>query len=167
MRELLLDIVNHRSAITASIILVGVMILLFVRDGISALEFAILGGIVVVGYVLWLWRVPSPTRDVDSMQAFKDKLQNGYRPTLVQLYSRYCGGCLAVRPFVDQLEAETGGRLQLIRLDIDQEPGKSVVREHGVLYTPTFLYFDKNGKKLRESALILDRPRILYDLERA
>jgi thioredoxin-related protein len=72
-----------------------------------------------------------------------------------------------VKPIVDQLEAEAGERLQLIRLDIDQEPGKSLLEDYGVLFTPTFLYFDKNGKKISESTLILDRPRILYDLERA
>ncbi len=166
MRDLLLDIINHRSAITASVILLGIMILAFIRDGIGIVEVLILVGVVIASFAIWRLRVTFPTREIDSLQAFQSTLRNGHRPTLVQLYSRYCGGCLAVKPTVDQLEAEVGERLHLIRLDIDQEPGKSLLKEHGVLFTPTFLYFDKNGNKIRESTLILDRPRILYDLER-
>lgn len=167
MRDLLLDIINHRSAITAAVLFLAIMALAFVRNGISIVEVLILMGVVVACFAVWRLRVTSPTRDIDSLQAFYRALRNGSRPTLVQLYSRYCGGCLAVKPTVDQLEAEAGERLQLIRLDIDQEPGRSLLEEYRVLFTPTFLYFDKDGNKVRESTLVLDRPRILYDLERA
>jgi thioredoxin 1 len=167
MRDLLLDIINHRSAITASAILVGIMTLAFVRDGIGVVDVLILVGMVITSYVVWRLRVTSPTVNIDSVQALRSTVRNGGRPTLVQLYSRYCGGCLAVKPMVDQLEAEAGERLQVIRLDIDQEPGKSLLKEYGVLFTPTFLYFDRNGNKVRESTLVLDRPRIMYDLEKA
>jgi thioredoxin 1 len=167
MRDLLVDIINHRSAITFSLILVGVMLFVSLRDGLDIVDVLILGGMIIVGYILWRVRVPSSTKGIDSLEAFQKTLDNGNRPTLVQLYSRYCSGCLVVKPIVDQLEAEAGERLQLIRLDIDQEPGKSLLKQYGVLFTPTFFYFDKNGNKIRESTFVLDRPRILYELERA
>lgn len=167
MRDLLVDIVNHRSFFSFAVIILAIMTLAFVRDGIGIIEVLLLVGIVAGGFAVWRLRVTSPTREIDSLQAFQRALQNGSRPTLIQLYSRFCGGCLAIKPTVDQLEAEAGERLRIIRLDIDQEPGKSLLREYDVLFTPTFLYFDKDGNKLRESTLVLDRPRILYDLERA
>ncbi|MBN1427106.1 MAG: thioredoxin family protein [Anaerolineae bacterium] len=167
MRDILLDIFNHRSAVTSMVIILAILSLGFAQDGIGVIEILILLGVVAAGFALWRLRVPSPTQEIDSLRAFQSTLQNGNRPTLVQLYSRYCGGCLAVKPIVDQLEVEAGERLQMIRLDIDQEPGKSLLKEYGVLFTPTFLYFDKHGHKIRESTLVLDRPRILYDLESA
>jgi thiol-disulfide isomerase/thioredoxin len=167
MRELLLDIFNHRSAITSMIIILATLTFGLSRGGISVVDILILGAVLAAGWVVWRLRTTSPTPEVDSLRAFQDRLRNGSRPTLIQLYSRYCAGCLAVKPTVDRLEAEAGDRLQLLRLDIDEEPGKLLLKEYGVTFTPTFIYFDKNGKKLQESTLVLDRPRILYDLESA
>jgi thiol-disulfide isomerase/thioredoxin len=165
MREILLDVINHRSAITSMVIILAFLTLGLSREGISVVDILILVGVLVAGYVVWRLRTTSPTQEVNSLSAFQDRLRNGSRPTLIQLYSRYCAGCLAVKPTVDRLEVEAGDRLQLIRLDIDEEPGKLLLKEYGVTFTPTFIYFDKDGKKIQESTLVLDRPRILYDLE--
>ena len=167
MRDIILDIFNHRSAITSIVIILAVLTLGFAQNGITIVEILILAGVVGAGFLIWRLRVPSPTEEINSLQAFQDSLRNGNRPTLIQLYSRYCAGCLAVNPTVEKLAAEAGERLQLIRLDIDDEPGKLLLKEYGVTFTPTFIYFDKDGKKVRESTLVLDRPRILYDLESA
>jgi thioredoxin 1 len=165
MREIVLDIINHRSAITSMVILLAILTLGLAQDGINIIDGLILAVMLITGFIVWRLLRPSATKEVRSIQIFQDKLRNGDRPTLIQLYSRYCAGCLAMKPTVDQLEAEAGERLQVIRLDIDEEPGKLLLEEYKVMFTPTFIYFDKNGNKIRESTLVLDRPRILYDLE--
>lgn len=167
MRDRLLDIMLHRSVVTMPIVILAIMTLAFAPGGMSLIEISIMAGTIVVWSAIWLLAKPSPTKEIDSLQAFRTSLKNGSRSTLIQLYSSYCVACVALKPAVDQLEAEAGERLQIIRLDIDQEPGKAIMKEYGVLFTPTFLHFDKNGIKVRESALVLDRPRIMYDLERA
>lgn len=167
MRDTLLDILLHRSVITMPIIILAIMALLFAPGGISLIEISIMAGAVIVWFAIWWIVKPSPTREIDSLQAFQSSLKNGSRPTLIQLYSSYCLACVALKPTVDQLEAEAGEKLQIVHLDIDRQPGKHLAKEYKVLFTPTFIHFDKNGKKVRESSLVLDRPRILYDLERA
>ena len=167
MHDFLVDVVNHRFVITLSITLIVAAAIVLFQDGVQALDLLILAGIAAVCFVIWRLLVTRGTEEISTVTAFQDAIRNGERPTLVQFYSPYCAGCLAMKPIVDQLEAEAGERLQIIKLNIDTPPGRSLVDNYGVLFTPTFLYFDRYGNKVRDSVLVLDRARILYELEHA
>jgi thiol-disulfide isomerase/thioredoxin len=167
MRARILDILFRRSVITMPIMILAIMAAVFAQDGMGIVEVSILVGFTVAWGGMWWFAKPSPTKEIDSLQTFQDSLKAAGRPTLIELYSSYCMACLAMKPTVEQLETEAGERLQIVRLDIDKEPGKQLVKEYNVVFTPTFIHFDKEGKKVRESTMVLDRPRILYDLETA
>jgi thioredoxin 1 len=167
MRDFLVDVINHRFVFTLSIALIILTCVLRFRDGMDTLDIVILIAVAAACYGIWRALVTHSTEGITTLQAFQDAVRNGVRPTLVEFYSLYCAGCLAMKPIVDQLETEAGTRLQIIRLNIDVEPGMSLVQRYGVLFTPTFVYFDQNGNKVRDSVLVLDRARILYELERA
>jgi thiol-disulfide isomerase/thioredoxin len=165
MRDFLVDLVNHRFVITLFVLLLIVSGLLLFRDGIQPTDLIVMGGIAVGWFVIWRILSTRSTAEITSVQAFQDALRNGQQPSLVEFYSAYCVGCMAARPIVDQLELEAGARLQIIKLNIDTEPGRSLVDRYSVLFTPTFIYFDRFGNKVRDSVLVLDSARILYELE--
>jgi thioredoxin 1 len=167
MRDFLVDIINHRFVFTLSSALIIFTAVLRFQDGVDAVDIIILLCVAAACYGIWRALVTHSTVGISSVRAFQDALPNGKRPTIVEFYSPYCAGCLAMKPVVDQLETEAGPRLQVIRLNIDKEPGRTLVPRYGVLFTPTFVYFDKDGNKVRDSVLVLDRARILYELERA
>lgn len=167
MRDFLVDVVNHRFVITLSITLLVASAIVLFQDGVQALDVLILVGMGAVFFVIWRILVTRSTEGISTVGAFQDAIRNGQRPTLVQFYSPYCAGCLAMKPIVDQLEAEAGTRLQVIKLNIDTQPGRALVDTYKVLFTPTFVYFDRYGNKVRDSVLVLDRARILYELEHA
>ena len=168
MKNLLVLIFNRRAyPVLTTILLLAVGVILLLDQELSITDIAILTAVIVFALVLWGLLVSRQSEGVDSVNAVRRLLNNGNRPSVVQFFSRYCVGCLAVKPVVDQLEKEAGDRIQIIRLDIDEEPGKSLAEEHRIVFTPSFVYFDARGTRLRETTFILDRSRILYELEEA
>lgn len=165
MNKLFVKLVNHWFYPVACSI--GLAILLFVlrSEGYSLTEIAGLAVLVAVLILLWRLLLTRQTEEIDSVTAIRRAISNGERPTIIEFFSSYCVGCMAMKPVVARLEQEAGDRLQIIRLNIDQEPGKTLMDEFGVVFTPTFIYFDKQGNKLRDSIGVLDQARILYDLE--
>jgi thioredoxin 1 len=165
IKDLVVDVVNHRFVLTfAVLVLIGTTVSLG-ADGFSLVDGGVILVVAIVGFAIWRALVTSQTVGVDSVGQFESELGSGKMPTLVEFYSEYCAGCLAVKPFVDQLEQEAAGRLRVVRLNIDKEPGRSLLEKYRVLFTPTFIYFDREGTKVRDSVLVLDKARILYDLE--
>lgn len=168
MKNLLVTLFNRKAyPVFTSIILMAAGVLLLLDRNLSVTDIAILTAIAVVALVVWGLLVSRQSEGTDSVTAVRRMLSNGSRPSVVQFFSRYCVGCLAVKPVVDQLEKEAGDRIQIIRLNIDEEPGKSLAEEHRIVFTPSFVYFDAQGTRLRESTFIIDRSRILYELEQA
>lgn len=91
--------------------------------------------------------------DVDSVQMARETINNG-KPTLLEFFSNYCAGCLAVRPAVDLLAAEFEQELNVVRIDIHSELGREIRQEWGFTYTPEFILLDRNGQEVwREHTL--------------
>jgi len=63
---------------------------------------------------------------------------------------------MAIRPVVDGIEREWQGRLSVIRLDIQEASGRTLSRELGAMYTPTFILFDGQGREVFRSVGRLD-----------
>lgn len=161
--KLLIRVFNHCSFITMTLILIGIagVLLLSVRIGI--IDIVLLAAIPVLAYVIWRMRVTDQTEEMSESDRVLEAIKNPGRPTVLQFFSRYCAGCIAVKPIVDRVEADAGDRLQVIRLDIDDEPGKTLMEQFGVRITPTFIYFDAEGNQLGDSVFALDTWKILYD----
>lgn len=70
-----------------------------------------------------------------------------------------------MKPVVDRLEAQTQGRLVIIRLDIHGPVGRQIGAEYGFQYTPTFVFFDREGNELWRAVGSLDSERVLSSLE--
>jgi len=65
-----------------------------------------------------------------------------------------------MKPIVDGIEKQYQGRLVVIRLDIQSETGRMLAPLYGFQYTPTFIFFDAQGKELWRSVGQLDPIRL-------
>ncbi len=161
----MLQVANQRSYPIVAAIVFVLLAWLLARNGVTAVDVVILAVFLGGALAVWFALVSAPSEGMDSEQAVRHALSNGQTPTVIEFYSRYCMGCMAMKPVVDQLENEAGDRLRIVRLDVHNEPGQSLMAEYGVAFTPTFVLVDRNGSKVMESVGMLDRDRVLRELE--
>ncbi len=77
-----------------------------------------------------------------STVSFKPAISSG-TPILVDFWAPWCGPCKMIAPILDELAVELAGKLQIGKLNIDENDG--VAGEYGVRAIPTLLLF-KDGQ---------------------
>ena len=65
------------------------------------------------------------------------------RPVLLDCWAPWCGPCRMIAPVLDQLAAEAGGRYQITKLNVDENP--QTAAQLGVQSIPTLFIF-KGGQ---------------------
>ena len=66
-------------------------------------------------------------------------------PVLVDFWAPWCRPCLMVAPILDELAEEYSGRVNIARLDVDQNP--KTAAKYSIMSIPTMLLF-KKGKPI-------------------
>lgn len=145
---------NQYSYLTFAVI--GTLVILWVlwRLRVRKLLVGLTGLALVAAFALgWLVLRPG-TSDVDSVAA-AERIINSGRPTLVEFYSNYCVGCMAIRAGVDDLVVASNERfgddLNIIRIDIHTELGRALRERYGFSYSPEFVLFDDGGSEIWRS----------------
>ena len=85
---------------------------------------------------------------------FDQMVLKGDKPVLVDLWATWCKPCLMVAPILDELAEEYSGKINFVKVDIDQNP-KTAAR-YKVMSIPTLLIF-KNGEPV--SHIVGVRPK--------
>jgi thioredoxin 1 len=74
-----------------------------------------------------------------------DVLEAG-KPVLVDFWAEWCGPCKMIAPALEELAEELGDQVQIIKLDIDENPDAPT--KYGVRGIPTMILF-KDGQPPR------------------
>ena len=96
-------------------------------------------------------------RDVTDA-SFRDDVLESERPVVVDFWAPWCGPCHAVAPILEQLAAENEGRIEFVKLNIDEN--FETASRYGVLSIPTTMLFE--GGEPRETVLGA-RPRSHFE----
>ena len=83
------------------------------------------------------------TPTVVTDETFNQEVLKSGTPTLVDFWAVWCGPCRMVAPVVDEIAREQGGKLKVMKLDVDENQNTAMA--YGVMSIPTLILF-KNGQ---------------------
>jgi len=93
---------------------------------------------------------------------FQGAVANGV--TLVDFWAPWCGPCKMIAPILEELAGELGGKAQIVKINIDDNP--QVASQYGIMSIPTLLLF-KDGKKVDQKVGALPKPAMKSFIEAA
>lgn len=77
---------------------------------------------------------------------FQQQVLQSDKPVLVDFWAPWCGPCKVVGPIVEDLAKEYNGKLNVVKVNVDENPNSSGT--YGIMSIPTLLFF-KNGQPLK------------------
>jgi thioredoxin 2 len=77
--------------------------------------------------------------------SFTRDVEQSPLPVFLDFWAGWCGPCLMIGPFVEQLAADVAGRVRVGKLNIDENP--ATASRFGVRSIPTMILF-KDGREV-------------------
>ncbi len=98
------------------------------------------------------------------MKSSFDALVQDESLVLIDFHATWCGPCRAMEPVLDDLKAELGDRVRIVKIDVDVNTDLAV--EMKVMGVPTFMLY-QNGQELWRQAGVLTREALKQVIEAA
>ncbi|PDP87541.1 thioredoxin [Glycomyces fuscus] len=93
---------------------------------------------------------------------FKEEVLSSDKPVLVDFWADWCGPCKQMAPVLDKLAEEYGDKIEVVKLNTDQNP--ETPRAYNVLSLPTMNLY-KDGEVVKQ--IIGAKPKRLLEKELA
>lgn len=92
------------------------------------------------------------------MKASFDSIINDIRPVIIDFHAVWCGPCKAQSPVLNEVVAELGDRIRVIKIDVDQNP--QIASRYHIQSVPTLAIF-KEGEMKYIQAGLHSKPQLL------
>jgi thioredoxin 1 len=89
-----------------------------------------------------------------------DVLSSG-KPVLVDFWAEWCGPCRMVSPILDEISAEHGDKLTIVKVNVDEEP--QLAQQYGIISIPALQVF-QGGEVVKSIVGAKPKPQLLADL---
>jgi len=92
---------------------------------------------------------------IDKVFDFENQEQWQYKgsvPAIIDFYADWCGPCKSVAPALEQLSEEYEGKVEIFKIDTDQEAELSGL--FGIQSIPTFLFIPVDGAPMLQRGAI-------------
>ncbi|MFJ9557925.1 thioredoxin [Nocardiopsis sp. NPDC101807] len=93
---------------------------------------------------------------------FEEEVLASGKPVLVDFWADWCGPCKQMAPVLDKLAAEYGDKIEIVKLNTDQNP--ETPRAYNVMSLPTMNLY-KDGEVVKQ--LIGAKPKRVLEKELA
>ncbi len=99
-------------------------------------------------------------KDVTTATFAVDVLQNS-KPVLVDFWAEWCGPCRQVAPILDDISAEYGDKIEIVKVNVDEEP--ALAQQYGIISIPALQVF-QGGQLVKQMVGAKPKPALLADL---
>jgi thioredoxin 1 len=97
-------------------------------------------------------------------QDFEAEVLQAGGPVLVDFWAPWCGPCRMIAPLVEELAAENGASLKVLKVNIDDSP--QIAANYGISSIPTLMIF-KSGEVADRFVGVQPKKRLQDAIEQA
>ena len=85
-------------------------------------------------------------------KSFPELINSPGMPVLVDFYATWCGPCKTMAPILEQVAAQHGGKVRIIKIDVDRN--QAVAQQYRVQSIPTLILFHKGQPVWRQAGVV-------------
>lgn len=94
-------------------------------------------------------------------ETFDEEVLKADLPVLVEFTADWCGPCRQIEPVLEEVARDKEGRLKVVQLDVDTNPGTQSA--YGVLSMPTLMVF-RGGEPVKSMVGARPKRRLMQEL---